>query len=188
MVDRSYHAHLAVRENRRLCKIALHGAMLRIHEPQSGQPGSVAVSECVARIIWAPVLALLCARLLQARQAHASVSSPAAYMSCVRRRPVRCVCWRPIARKLMVKAEDGVHPAEPGTSCDQRSAGLVKGEIGFVGLGHMGTAMAANLVDARYRVIGYVRRPDQIGRLVAGHNRYQRTLSLRRCHQHAAGR
>jgi 3-hydroxyisobutyrate dehydrogenase-like beta-hydroxyacid dehydrogenase len=67
----------------------------------------------------------------------------------------------------MVKAEDGVHPAKPGTSCDQRSVGLVKGEIGFVGLGHMGTAMAANLVDARYRVIGYVRRPDQIGRLVA---------------------
>jgi hypothetical protein len=43
MVDRSYRAHLAVCENRCLCKIALHGAMLRIHEPQSGKPGSVAV-------------------------------------------------------------------------------------------------------------------------------------------------
>ncbi len=43
----------------------------------------------------------------------------------------------------------------------------VQGEIGFVGLGHMGTAMAANLVAAGRRVIAYVRRPDQIGRLVA---------------------
>jgi 3-hydroxyisobutyrate dehydrogenase-like beta-hydroxyacid dehydrogenase len=43
----------------------------------------------------------------------------------------------------------------------------VLGEIGFVGLGHMGTAMAANLVASGRRVIGYVRRPDQIGRLEA---------------------
>jgi 3-hydroxyisobutyrate dehydrogenase-like beta-hydroxyacid dehydrogenase len=41
----------------------------------------------------------------------------------------------------------------------------VLGEIGFAGLGHMGTAMAANLVAGGRRVIGYVRRPDQIGRL-----------------------
>jgi 3-hydroxyisobutyrate dehydrogenase-like beta-hydroxyacid dehydrogenase len=43
----------------------------------------------------------------------------------------------------------------------------VQGEIGFIGLGHMGTAMAANLVAAGRRVIAYVRRPDQIGRLEA---------------------
>src|SRR4030088_1945329 len=43
----------------------------------------------------------------------------------------------------------------------------VLGDIGFVGLGHMGTAMAANLVASGRRVIGYVRRPDQIGRLEA---------------------
>jgi 3-hydroxyisobutyrate dehydrogenase-like beta-hydroxyacid dehydrogenase len=41
----------------------------------------------------------------------------------------------------------------------------VLGEIGFVGLGHMGTAMAANLAATGRRVIGYVRRPDQIGKL-----------------------
>lgn len=41
------------------------------------------------------------------------------------------------------------------------------GEIGFIGLGHMGTAMAANLVASGRRVIGYVRRPDQIGKLEA---------------------
>src|SRR5216684_8033268 len=41
------------------------------------------------------------------------------------------------------------------------------GEIGFVGLGHMGTATAANLAAAGRRVIAYVRRRDQIGRLEA---------------------
>src|SRR6202051_4528275 len=43
----------------------------------------------------------------------------------------------------------------------------VLGDIGFVGLGHMGTAMAANLAPAGRRVIAYVRRPDQIGKLEA---------------------
>jgi 3-hydroxyisobutyrate dehydrogenase-like beta-hydroxyacid dehydrogenase len=43
----------------------------------------------------------------------------------------------------------------------------VAGDIGFVGLGHMGTAMAANLAAAGRRVIAYVRRPDQVGRLAA---------------------
>jgi 3-hydroxyisobutyrate dehydrogenase-like beta-hydroxyacid dehydrogenase len=43
----------------------------------------------------------------------------------------------------------------------------VLGEIGFVGLGHMGTAMAANLAASGRRVIAYVRRPDQIGELEA---------------------
>src|SRR5438270_1677343 len=41
------------------------------------------------------------------------------------------------------------------------------GEIGFVGLGHMGTAMAANLASAGANVIGYVRRRDQITKLKA---------------------
>jgi 3-hydroxyisobutyrate dehydrogenase-like beta-hydroxyacid dehydrogenase len=43
----------------------------------------------------------------------------------------------------------------------------VLGEIGFVGLGHMGTAMAANLAAAGRKVIAYVRRPDQVGKLEA---------------------
>jgi 3-hydroxyisobutyrate dehydrogenase-like beta-hydroxyacid dehydrogenase len=41
------------------------------------------------------------------------------------------------------------------------------GEIGFIGLGHMGTAMAANLAAARYRVIAYVRRSDEMDKLAA---------------------
>jgi 3-hydroxyisobutyrate dehydrogenase-like beta-hydroxyacid dehydrogenase len=40
-----------------------------------------------------------------------------------------------------------------------------QGEIGFVGLGQMGTAMAANLASAGRRVIAYVRRPEQQGKL-----------------------
>ena len=43
----------------------------------------------------------------------------------------------------------------------------VLGDIGFIGLGNMGTAMAANLAAAGRRVIAYVRRPDQVGRLEA---------------------
>src|SRR5260370_38202200 len=38
-------------------------------------------------------------------------------------------------------------------------------EIGFVGLGQMGTAMAANLASAGRRMIAYVRRPGQQGKL-----------------------
>jgi 3-hydroxyisobutyrate dehydrogenase-like beta-hydroxyacid dehydrogenase len=39
--------------------------------------------------------------------------------------------------------------------------------VGFVGLGRMGTAMAANLAAAGTHVIAYVRRPDQIQKLAA---------------------
>lgn len=40
------------------------------------------------------------------------------------------------------------------------------GKIGFIGLGHMGTAMAANLAAMGHRVTAYVRRADEIGRLI----------------------
>ena len=39
--------------------------------------------------------------------------------------------------------------------------------IGFVGLGRMGTAMAANLAAAGHRVIAYVRHADQLEKLAA---------------------
>jgi 3-hydroxyisobutyrate dehydrogenase-like beta-hydroxyacid dehydrogenase len=48
-----------------------------------------------------------------------------------------------------------------------KSRPLAQGEIGFVGLGQMGTAMAANFASAGRRVIAYVRRPEQQGKLVA---------------------
>jgi len=37
----------------------------------------------------------------------------------------------------------------------------VLGKIGFVGLGRMGTAMAANLAAVGWQVIAYVRHPDR---------------------------
>jgi 3-hydroxyisobutyrate dehydrogenase-like beta-hydroxyacid dehydrogenase len=43
----------------------------------------------------------------------------------------------------------------------------IAGEIGFVGLGHMGTAMAANLAATGRRVIAYIRRSDRIDELEA---------------------
>ena len=45
--------------------------------------------------------------------------------------------------------------------------GPIMGEIGLIGLGRMGTAMAANLAAAGRSVIAYVRRPDQTDRLTA---------------------
>jgi 3-hydroxyisobutyrate dehydrogenase-like beta-hydroxyacid dehydrogenase len=39
--------------------------------------------------------------------------------------------------------------------------------VGFVGLGCMGTAMAANLAAAGHRVIAYVRHADQLDKLAA---------------------
>jgi 3-hydroxyisobutyrate dehydrogenase-like beta-hydroxyacid dehydrogenase len=44
---------------------------------------------------------------------------------------------------------------------------LVRDEIGFIGLGHMGSAMAANLAAAGCQVNAYVRRPDQMERLAS---------------------
>src|SRR6202158_5353334 len=60
-----------------------------------------------------------------------------------------------------------VSPRERRDGSELAARPPVQGDIGFVGLGHMGTAMAANLVAAGRRVIAYVRRPDQIGKLEA---------------------
>ena len=46
---------------------------------------------------------------------------------------------------------------------DRRSP--TPGKIGFVGLGHMGIAMAANLAAAGCHVIGYVRRRELMDKL-----------------------
>jgi 3-hydroxyisobutyrate dehydrogenase-like beta-hydroxyacid dehydrogenase len=54
---------------------------------------------------------------------------------------------------------------EGGSASNNRP--LVKGEIGFIGLGHMGTVMAPNLATAGCRVIAYVRRLEQMGKLAA---------------------
>lgn len=68
----------------------------------------------------------------------------------------------------MFKDKSISHLASPCASEPAPSNGpLPVREIGFVGLGHMGTAMAANLAAAGYRVTAYVRRPEQIDKLIA---------------------
>jgi 3-hydroxyisobutyrate dehydrogenase-like beta-hydroxyacid dehydrogenase len=57
-------------------------------------------------------------------------------------------------------------PGQP--SADRANGrGSVLGDVGFVGLGRMGTAMAKNLATAGHPVIAYVRRPQQMGTLLA---------------------
>jgi len=62
---------------------------------------------------------------------------------------------------LAIAGSSGNSPGQQGDDGVQPGVG----EIGFIGLGRMGTAMAANLAASGRRVIAYVRRPDQIGRL-----------------------
>ncbi len=61
--------------------------------------------------------------------------------------------------------ETATRDRQGGSGSNSRSP--ANGEIGFVGLGQMGTAMAANLVSAGRQVIAYVRRPEQQGKLAA---------------------
>src|SRR5256886_13078179 len=75
------------------------------------------------------------------------------------------------------KAESGSLRSSSATATDaasgQQSAdrtngrGTALGDIGFVGLGRMGTAMAKNLAAAGRQVIACVRRPEQMGTLLA---------------------
>jgi 3-hydroxyisobutyrate dehydrogenase-like beta-hydroxyacid dehydrogenase len=67
---------------------------------------------------------------------------------------------------LMFKDESKVDERSAATARSS-GRGAAYGEIGFVGLGAMGSAMAANLVTAGYQLVGYVRRPQQMGRLRA---------------------
>ena len=70
----------------------------------------------------------------------------------------------PLAFAGASETRTGVAAVSPSLTAIGRSA---RGEIGFVGLGHMGRAMAANLVAAGLSVTAYVRRSEQIGQLEA---------------------
>jgi 3-hydroxyisobutyrate dehydrogenase-like beta-hydroxyacid dehydrogenase len=61
-------------------------------------------------------------------------------------------------------------PGDPVAVAPPKGAGIraaKKVPVGFIGLGRMGAAMAANLAATGYRVIAYVRRPDQMDKLAA---------------------
>src|SRR5258705_7678849 len=68
---------------------------------------------------------------------------------------------------LAFGSASGISPREGRGGSELAGRPAVLGEIGFVGLGHRGAAMAASLAASGRRVIAYVRRPDQIGRLEA---------------------
>lgn len=53
-----------------------------------------------------------------------------------------------------------------GPSASEAASSHGQGTVGFVGLGHMGTAMAVNLAGSGRRVAAYIRRPDQMGSLI----------------------
>src|SRR5258708_27472 len=71
----------------------------------------------------------------------------------------------------MFKDESSCPETSEAAPLEQRSGSgsngrpPIMGEIGFVGLGRMGTAMAANLAAAGRRVIAYVRHEDRISEL-----------------------
>ncbi|HTV30806.1 MAG TPA: NAD(P)-dependent oxidoreductase [Xanthobacteraceae bacterium] len=61
-------------------------------------------------------------------------------------------------------------PTDPVAVAPPNGVGIgaaKKVPVGFIGLGRMGAAMAANLAAAGYRVVGYVRHTDQMDKLVA---------------------
>ena len=72
--------------------------------------------------------------------------------------------------KSETESRSAVVAAGPsGSVADGQAAGSawrgrtpVQGHIGFIGLGHMGTAIAANLAAAGRQVIAYVRRAEQM--------------------------
>jgi 3-hydroxyisobutyrate dehydrogenase-like beta-hydroxyacid dehydrogenase len=56
-------------------------------------------------------------------------------------------------------------PAQGEASSGTHDRTPVEGNIGFVGLGRMGSAMAANLAASGCRVTGYVRHPERVAAL-----------------------
>jgi 3-hydroxyisobutyrate dehydrogenase-like beta-hydroxyacid dehydrogenase len=66
----------------------------------------------------------------------------------------------------MLERSSGKLSADATRDTDvSRAAGSPLGKIGVVGLGLMGTAMAANLAGSEFRVHAFVRRPEQMKEL-----------------------
>jgi len=68
--------------------------------------------------------------------------------------------------KTDFKPTDGA-PLEQSDTSGSNGHSALRGDIGFVGLGRMGTAMAANLAASGGQVISYVRHLDQVDKLKA---------------------
>jgi 3-hydroxyisobutyrate dehydrogenase-like beta-hydroxyacid dehydrogenase len=64
--------------------------------------------------------------------------------------------------------QDGITLAGPRNAFGAPDAATGSlGQVGFIGLGRMGTAMAINLVAAGFKVLAYVRRPERAAELAA---------------------
>jgi 3-hydroxyisobutyrate dehydrogenase-like beta-hydroxyacid dehydrogenase len=63
--------------------------------------------------------------------------------------------------------ELGSNPMGAASSSGGGVSAAKPGSVGFIGLGRMGTVMAANLAAAGYRVIAYLRHPNRIAELKA---------------------
>jgi 3-hydroxyisobutyrate dehydrogenase-like beta-hydroxyacid dehydrogenase len=72
----------------------------------------------------------------------------------------------PKSASVLDRASSSISP-DNSVRDPQSTRAPIEGRIGVVGLGRMGTAMAANLVVAGREVIGYVRRPEQVNELIA---------------------
>jgi 3-hydroxyisobutyrate dehydrogenase-like beta-hydroxyacid dehydrogenase len=80
----------------------------------------------------------------------------------------RCLMLKDETRSTLSAHEtSGAAPSEQRDDCGLNDRSPVQDDVGFVGLGHMGAAMAANLAAAGRSVIAYVRRPDQMVKLAA---------------------
>jgi 3-hydroxyisobutyrate dehydrogenase-like beta-hydroxyacid dehydrogenase len=71
------------------------------------------------------------------------------------------------AEPSIAKQVAGLDVANQAADPALRGRTVLQGRIGFIGLGHMGTAMAANLAAAGRQMIAYVRRAEQAGKLAA---------------------
>jgi 3-hydroxyisobutyrate dehydrogenase-like beta-hydroxyacid dehydrogenase len=69
------------------------------------------------------------------------------------------------ARSIPVAVDSARSPSRGANG--QRVRTLSKGVVGFVGLGRMGTAMAANLVAAGRSVVAHMRHPERLSELKA---------------------
>jgi len=69
-------------------------------------------------------------------------------------------------RRGFVEASETTGLKQRGVSRSNSHPSAQSG-LGFVGLGRMGTAMAANLAATGYQVTAYVRRPDRMDKLAA---------------------
>jgi len=124
-----------------------HVYFVENHHPPGGvgEPGVPPTGPAICNAIYAAN-----------RQTHQGVAGrPTAVESLEPLQPIARIYSHPTEDSLLTNDVD--LPIDGG----HRQRRPLDGSIGFVGLGHMGSAMAANLAAGGCRVIAYIRRPDR---------------------------